>query len=593
MLVSTGKSLASAVNSPLELAGSVVRPTKLFIGGISRHTSTKNLRDHFSQYGRVLDCVAMRQPDGRSRGFGYVTLDSPAAAQCCLSQPQVIDGRIVDMKAAVPEVSKSAKAGDSTCDEPQSSTESEGVSSVDRTSCVTPNSWTEVRDDATDPQWRQSYGNTSNNIASEASHRGSQNGTPAHCVRMLHGGRQTFQDVFDSTKKSSLQLSMNAPEFIPMLVGKSKVSLATDPMDLPLASSSPASLAVQAREKPKPLIRTPLGEVTNTQASLQGAECLKHDNVVDLKSFCVSKPIQLRRDRPAIIEIDWAPENVELDTALPKPRGYVLESTKTSPKPSIGDFVGSSDFLEPGKSITDGEAAEAACSSLPSAGSRLHSVGECRRCNFFSKGRCQNGKDCVFCHLPHEKRKPSRQEKRERQAAWQQRQFEKEQALGQGCDPQKLQQPALAEDSNDAADEEDGRHKSVQRCEESGIADVSIAVEAASNMKIEVRPEVELPATSGIPAFLDLAPFLQTAALATASQGILPPGLPFPSALRFDVLPPPMHSQLPMSLPWQLHAAKSELQTPQTFLATSPSHLSCATSKFAFPATSLYTANVA
>ncbi|CAE7460374.1 unnamed protein product, partial [Symbiodinium sp. KB8] len=36
-------------------------------------------------------------------GFGYVTLDSPQAAELCLAAPQVIDGRVVDMKRAVPE----------------------------------------------------------------------------------------------------------------------------------------------------------------------------------------------------------------------------------------------------------------------------------------------------------------------------------------------------------------------------------------------------------------------------------------------------------------------------------------------------------
>merc|ERR550532_1395030 len=87
------------------------RPAKLFIGGITRHTTTKQLRDHFSRYGRVLDCVPMRQPDGRPRGFGYVTLDSPNAADRCLAEPQVIDGRVVDMKRAVPEGSSSPTAG--------------------------------------------------------------------------------------------------------------------------------------------------------------------------------------------------------------------------------------------------------------------------------------------------------------------------------------------------------------------------------------------------------------------------------------------------------------------------------------------------
>eukprot|EP00445_Apocalathium_hangoei_P036057 CAMPEP_0203959312 /NCGR_PEP_ID=MMETSP0359-20131031/90417_1 /ASSEMBLY_ACC=CAM_ASM_000338 /TAXON_ID=268821 /ORGANISM="Scrippsiella Hangoei, Strain SHTV-5" /LENGTH=229 /DNA_ID=CAMNT_0050893375 /DNA_START=34 /DNA_END=720 /DNA_ORIENTATION=- len=81
---------------------SATHPVKLFIGGLTRNTTTKMLRDHFSQYGRILDCVAMVQPDGRPRGFGYVTLDSAAVAERCLSEPMVIDGRVLDMKRAVP-----------------------------------------------------------------------------------------------------------------------------------------------------------------------------------------------------------------------------------------------------------------------------------------------------------------------------------------------------------------------------------------------------------------------------------------------------------------------------------------------------------
>merc|ERR1719156_98154 len=93
---------SSAVEA-LQANEGLVQPTKLFIGGISRRTTTKQLRDHFSKSGRVLDCVAMRTPDGRPRGFGYVTLDSPAAAERYLQEPQMIDDRIVDMKLAVPE----------------------------------------------------------------------------------------------------------------------------------------------------------------------------------------------------------------------------------------------------------------------------------------------------------------------------------------------------------------------------------------------------------------------------------------------------------------------------------------------------------
>mmetsp|Transcript_60804 Transcript_60804/g.157157 ORF Transcript_60804/g.157157 Transcript_60804/m.157157 type:complete len:427 (-) Transcript_60804:180-1460(-) len=103
MLASQVSTASSGRRSPTENSmSSACRPVKLFIGGLTRNTTTKLLRDHFSQYGRILDCVAMVQPDGRPRGFGYVTLDSQDVAERCVNEPQVIDGRVVDMKRAVP-----------------------------------------------------------------------------------------------------------------------------------------------------------------------------------------------------------------------------------------------------------------------------------------------------------------------------------------------------------------------------------------------------------------------------------------------------------------------------------------------------------
>lgn len=43
-------------------------------------------------------------------------------------------------------------------------------------------------------------------------------------------------------------------------------------------------------------------------------------------------------------------------------------------------------------------------SDLPSIGSIGHFAGQCSRCCFHPKGRCQNGYDCRFCHFDHEKR---------------------------------------------------------------------------------------------------------------------------------------------------------------------------------------------
>lgn len=100
-VVKTG--IAAVDVTPEGTGATALRPTKLFIGGITKNTTTKQLRDHFSAFGRVLDCVAMRKSDGRPRGFGYVTLDSSQAADRTLAEPQVIDGRVVDLKRAVPE----------------------------------------------------------------------------------------------------------------------------------------------------------------------------------------------------------------------------------------------------------------------------------------------------------------------------------------------------------------------------------------------------------------------------------------------------------------------------------------------------------
>jgi hypothetical protein len=47
---------------------------------------------------------------------------------------------------------------------------------------------------------------------------------------------------------------------------------------------------------------------------------------------------------------------------------------------------------------------------IPSIGSLNHDKGDCRRCNFFHKGRCSNGRSCAFCHFPHEKRKTKNKE---------------------------------------------------------------------------------------------------------------------------------------------------------------------------------------
>lgn len=54
---------------------------------------------------------------------------------------------------------------------------------------------------------------------------------------------------------------------------------------------------------------------------------------------------------------------------------------------------------------------------LPSIGSKDHAIGECKRCAFYFKGRCRNGKDCSHCHLPHDETRRRRNRKKTKASA--------------------------------------------------------------------------------------------------------------------------------------------------------------------------------
>mmetsp|Transcript_57361 Transcript_57361/g.166562 ORF Transcript_57361/g.166562 Transcript_57361/m.166562 type:complete len:275 (-) Transcript_57361:192-1016(-) len=92
---------STAASSDAEREIPKAQPTKLFVGGLTQNTTTKLLRAHFSRYGNVMDCIAMRQPDGKPRGFGYVTLESREAANAAVKETQRVDGRVLDVKLAV------------------------------------------------------------------------------------------------------------------------------------------------------------------------------------------------------------------------------------------------------------------------------------------------------------------------------------------------------------------------------------------------------------------------------------------------------------------------------------------------------------
>jgi RNA recognition motif-containing protein len=77
---------------------------KLFVGGLSYSTTDDSLREYFSKFGELIDCVVMKDSaTKRSRGFGFVVytrISMVDAAQA--ARPHVVDGREVETKRAVP-----------------------------------------------------------------------------------------------------------------------------------------------------------------------------------------------------------------------------------------------------------------------------------------------------------------------------------------------------------------------------------------------------------------------------------------------------------------------------------------------------------
>ena len=69
---------------------------RLYVGNLSFHTSEDALRDAFGEYGTVADArVILDRETGRSRGFGFVTMESGDAANKAIEAMNgaVLDGR--------------------------------------------------------------------------------------------------------------------------------------------------------------------------------------------------------------------------------------------------------------------------------------------------------------------------------------------------------------------------------------------------------------------------------------------------------------------------------------------------------------------
>lgn len=75
---------------------------KLFVGGTG-DLEQEEFRTYFEQFGETEDAAVVKMPDGKLRGFGFVTFrDDDAMERCLAVRRHTIGGQAVEVKKAVP-----------------------------------------------------------------------------------------------------------------------------------------------------------------------------------------------------------------------------------------------------------------------------------------------------------------------------------------------------------------------------------------------------------------------------------------------------------------------------------------------------------
>jgi cold-inducible RNA-binding protein len=79
--------------------------SKLYVGNLPYSVRDEDLQQHFGEFGDVSSAkVMMDRETGRSKGFGFVEMGSPAAAQAAIRgmNGKTIDGRALVVNEARP-----------------------------------------------------------------------------------------------------------------------------------------------------------------------------------------------------------------------------------------------------------------------------------------------------------------------------------------------------------------------------------------------------------------------------------------------------------------------------------------------------------
>jgi RNA recognition motif-containing protein len=79
--------------------------TRLYVGNLAYSVDDQSLQQHFAEAGQVTSAKVMMDRDsGRSKGFGFVEMGSPAEAQDAIRRlnGQALDGRAIVVNEAKP-----------------------------------------------------------------------------------------------------------------------------------------------------------------------------------------------------------------------------------------------------------------------------------------------------------------------------------------------------------------------------------------------------------------------------------------------------------------------------------------------------------
>ena len=86
---------------------------KVFVGGLHYDTRDAEFRTYFEKYGKVLTAEVMfNRETHKSRGFGFIVFELEEGAEgVCAEKEHIIDGKVVEVKRAIPRNKLPAAAG--------------------------------------------------------------------------------------------------------------------------------------------------------------------------------------------------------------------------------------------------------------------------------------------------------------------------------------------------------------------------------------------------------------------------------------------------------------------------------------------------